>query len=71
MEGVTIVKCGSILPILHGVMNDFAKHRWIPENEAKLPRYAYLPFGAGPYICIGNHFAMMEAQLVLTTLVQR
>ena len=44
--------------------------RWTPENEAKLPRYAYLPFGAGPHVCIGNHFAMMEAQLVLATLVQ-
>jgi cytochrome P450 len=36
-----------------------------------MPRYAYLPFDAGPHVCIGNHFAMMEAQLVLATLVQR
>ncbi len=49
----------------------FDPDRWTPENEAKLPRYAYLPFGAGPHICIGNHFAMMAAQLVLATLVQR
>jgi cytochrome P450 len=49
----------------------FDPDRWTPENEAKLPRYAYLPFGAGPHVCIGNHFAMMEAQLILATLVQR
>jgi cytochrome P450 len=35
------------------------------------PRGAYLPFGAGPRMCIGNGFAMMEAELVLATLAQR
>jgi cytochrome P450 len=49
----------------------FNPDRFVPENEQKLPRYAYLPFGAGPRICIGNHFAMMEAHLILVTLVQR
>jgi cytochrome P450 len=49
----------------------FDPERFRPENEAKIPRYAYLPFGGGPRICIGNSFAMMEARLVLTTVLQR
>ncbi len=35
------------------------------------PRGAYLPFGAGPRMCIGNAFASMEAELVLATIAQR
>jgi cytochrome P450 len=49
----------------------FRPERFTPENEAKLPRAAYLPFGAGPRACIGKAFAMIEAQLLLALLVQR
>lgn len=34
-------------------------------------RTGYLPFGAGPRVCIGNHFALVEAQLILATWAQR
>lgn len=49
----------------------FDPERWTKENESKLPKYAYMPFGGGPRICIGNAFAMMEATLILASIVQK
>ena len=49
----------------------FDPGRFQPEREKLLPRHAYIPFGAGPRICIGNHFALMEGQLLIATLAQR
>lgn len=48
----------------------FDPERFRPEREKELPRYAYMPFGGGPRVCIGNAFAMMEAQLILATVAQ-
>jgi cytochrome P450 len=45
--------------------------RFIPENRADRPRWAYFPFGGGSRQCIGESFAWMEAILVLATLAQR
>ena len=50
---------------------EFEPERFTPEREKQLPRYAYFPFGAGPRICIGMHFSMMEGHLLLATLAQR
>ncbi len=49
----------------------FDPDRFTPEREKQIPRYAYIPFGAGPRICIGNYFALMEGQLLIATLAQR
>jgi cytochrome P450 len=49
----------------------FDPDRWEPSKTASLSKYAYFPFGGGPRVCIGNHFAMMEAALILVTLLQR
>jgi cytochrome P450 len=49
----------------------FEPERFSPEREKQIPRYAYLPFGGGPRVCIGNMFAMMEARLVLATVAAR
>jgi cytochrome P450 len=49
----------------------FLPSRWKAGFEESLPRYAYMPFGGGPRICIGNSFALMEMHLLLTTLMQR
>jgi cytochrome P450 len=49
----------------------FRPERFAPEQEKLLPRSAYIPFSAGPRICIGNHFALMEGQLLIAAIVQR
>ena len=49
----------------------FDPERFAPERERELPRYAYLPFGAGHRVCIGNHFALLEGHLLVATLAQR
>ncbi len=48
----------------------FSPERWSGEFERRLPRFAYFPFGGGPRQCIGNSFAVMEANLLLATLAQ-
>jgi cytochrome P450 len=48
----------------------FDPDRFLPEREAKLPKYAYMPFGGGKRICIGNQFALMEGQIILATIGQ-
>ncbi|MEM7034648.1 MAG: cytochrome P450 [Chloroflexota bacterium] len=49
----------------------FQPTRWLTGLEQSLPKGAYFPFGLGPRICIGNGFALMEAQLILATVAQR
>jgi len=49
----------------------FNPDRWTAEFEKQLPKCAYLPFGAGPRICVGNGFANLEMQLVLAAIIQR
>ncbi len=49
----------------------FRPERWTAKFERTLPRHAYMPFGGGPRICIGNTFALTEAVLLLATIVRR
>jgi cytochrome P450 len=58
-------------PTLYKDPERFDPERWLSDEARKLPRFAYLPFGGGHRICIGSHFAQLEAGLLLATMVQR
>jgi cytochrome P450 len=45
--------------------------RFLPERSVGRPRYAYFPFGGGARQCIGNAFAIMEAQIIAAMMVRR
>ena len=78
--GVTIPKGSVVFISICGVHRDpeywenpsrFFPDHFAPEKEKTRPRLAFMPFGAGPRMCIGNHFAYMEMQLLLAMLVRR
>jgi cytochrome P450 len=46
----------------------FEPERFKPDRAALIPQHAYIPFGAGPHVCIGNTFATMEMVLALATI---
>ena len=48
----------------------FHPQRWF-EGAEKAPRGCYMPFGDGPRVCVGSHFALAEVKLVLSTLLRQ
>lgn len=50
--------------------NDFVPERFQADASARIPDGAYLPFGAGVHVCIGNTFALTEAKLILGAMAQ-
>lgn len=74
------IPAGSLVRLTPWVMHH--DPRWFPEPEVfrperftadapPVPRGAWLPFGTGPRVCIGQHFAMLEMMLVAAMLLQR
>ena len=48
----------------------FDPERFAPSRSDRRSRYAYIPFGAGPRFCVGNSLGMMEATIVLATVMR-
>ena len=48
----------------------FMPERFLPENRGRIDRFANLPFGAGPRVCIGASFSLQEAIVVLATVMR-
>lgn len=49
----------------------FDPRRFSPEGRAGRSRWAHLPFGGGPHLCVGKQFALQEAQLLLASVLGR
>ena len=50
--------------------HEFKPERFLP-GAPDIPRGAWMPFGTGPRVCIGQHFAMLEMGLIAAMLMQR
>jgi cytochrome P450 len=57
------------IPSLWKNPEEFRPERFEPGQEEQKNKFAYLPFGAGPRICMGMSFAMIESQIILGTLL--
>lgn len=49
----------------------FRPERFLPGEREKIDRFAYLPFGGGPRVCVGATFAMNEAMLIIAAVCRR
>ncbi len=74
------VKAGSLVLVSPWVLHrhrllwdepdHFRPERFLPGARGTIDRFAYLPFGAGPRVCIGASFALQEAVTILATVVR-
>ena len=80
IDGFTIPKGSSLAVFIYGLHHDpeywpnperFDPERFAPSAVQTRDRFTYIPFSAGPRQCIGNTFALLEMQVILTCVLQR
>jgi cytochrome P450 len=59
------------LPEVFADPHSFRPERFAPEERAKLPKGAYVPFGGGPRICIGMRFGELEIRAIAAAILRR
>ena len=59
------------LPRLWDSPTVFKPERFSPEGSGDRHRFAYYPFGGGEHMCLGTHLFMVEAQLILASILSR
>jgi cytochrome P450 len=59
------------MPVYFPEPEKFMPERWARGLKESIPRFAYFPFGGGPRQCIGEAYALMEAQLLMATIGQK
>lgn len=72
--GTTVMLCPYAVqrnPIYWPNPEGFDPERFSEEAKKARPRYAYFPFAGGARVCLGQHFATMEAQLLIAMVMQR
>ncbi|MBC7171738.1 MAG: cytochrome P450, partial [Polyangiaceae bacterium] len=57
-------------PRLHPDPEKFEPERWTRQYEKRLPKGAFVPFAAGPRVCMGQGFAQMEMKVIIGTMIQ-
>lgn len=73
-KGDLVIFCPYAIHRLPQLWSDgevFRPERFEPGIEEQKNKFAYLPFGAGPRICLGASFAMIESQIIMGTLLSR
>jgi cytochrome P450 len=71
--GAVVVVSPYVLHRRRGLWDDpdaFDPSRFLDDRRERIDRFAYIPFGAGPRVCIGMPFAMQEATIILANLLR-
>ncbi|RXN25510.1 toll-like receptor 3 [Labeo rohita] len=79
INGYKVPKGANVIVITYSLHRDpryfpdpeeFRPERFLPENSAGRPPYAYIPFSAGLRNCIGQRFALMEEKVILASILR-